>query len=55
MAGRIGLKLGEMIEGMSENVKVDRGQVGGPQVPLQGHRSEIKSPNRARKRTWDRK
>ena len=46
MAGRIGLKLGGMVEGMCENVlakeffgsvEVDRGQVGGPQRPLLGH------------------
>ena len=45
MAGRIGLKLGGMVEGMQENVlakeffgsvEVDRGQVSGPQVPLLG-------------------
>ena len=43
MAGPIRLKLGGMVEGMGENVlakeffgsvEVDRGQVGGPQVPL---------------------
>ena len=43
MAGPIKLKLGGMVEGMGENVlakeffgsvKVDRGQVGRPQVPL---------------------
>ena len=46
MAGRIGLKLGRMIEDIAENVlakeffgfvEVDRGQVSGPQVPLLGH------------------
>ena len=45
MAGRIGLKLGRMIEDIAENflakeffgsVEVDRGQVGGQQVPLLG-------------------
>ena len=54
MAGRIGLKLGGMVEGMCENVlakeffesvEVDRGQVGGPQVPLLGHWDEIETPN----------
>ena len=45
MAGRIGLKLGEMIEGMSENVKVDRGQVGGPQVPLPGRGDDKETQN----------
>ena len=50
MAGPMGLKLGGMVAGMQENVlakeffgsaKFDRGQVGGPQVPLLGHRCEI--------------
>ena len=54
MAGRIRLKLGGMVEGMQENVlakkffgsiEVDRGQVGGPQVPLLGHEDEIESPH----------
>ena len=45
MAGQIRLKLGGMIKGMQENVlakeffesvNVDRGWVGGPQVPLLG-------------------
>ena len=54
MAGRIRLKLGRMIEGTGENVlakeffgsdEVNRGQVGGPQVPLLGHGNEMKSPN----------
>ena len=50
MAGRIGLKLGGMGEGMQENVlakeffgSVGQGQVGGPQVPLLGHGDEIKT------------
>ena len=46
MAGRIGLKLGGMVEGMCKNVlakelfgsvEVDQGQISGPQVPLLGH------------------
>ena len=54
MAGRIGLKLGGMVEGMCENVlakeffgsvKVDRGQVGGPQVPLLGCGDDKESPD----------
>ena len=54
MAGRIGLKLGGMVEGMQENVlakeffgsvKVDRGQVCGRQVPLPGHGDEMENPN----------
>ena len=54
MAGPIRLKLGGMVEDMQENVlakeflgsiKGDRGQVGGPQVPLLGHGGEIESPN----------
>ena len=53
-AGRIGLKLGGMVEGMQENVlakeffgsvEVDRGQVGGPQVPLLGRRDDKETPN----------
>ena len=54
MAGRIRLKLGGMIKGMQENVlakkffgsvKVDQGQVSGPQVPLLGHVSDKETPN----------
>ena len=54
MAGRIGLKLGRMVEGMQENVlakkffgsvEVDRGRVGGPQVPLLHHGNDIETPN----------
>ena len=54
MAGPIKLKLGGMVEGMGENVlakeffgsvEVDRGRVGGQQVPLLHHGNEIKSPN----------
>ena len=54
MAGRIGLKLGGMVEGMGENVlakeffgsvKVDRGQVGRPQVPLLSHGDDKETPN----------
>ena len=54
MAGRIRLKLGGMVEGMQENVlakeffgsvEVDRGQVGGPQVPLLGHGDDKETPN----------
>ena len=54
MAGRIGLKLGGMVEGMCENVlakeffgsvKVDRGQVGVPQVPLLCHGDNKETQN----------
>ena len=54
MAGQIGLKLGEVVEGMCENVlakeyfgsvKVDRGQFGGPQVPLLGRGDDKETPN----------
>ena len=54
MAGRIGLKLGGMVEGMGENVlakeffgsvEVDQGQVSGPQVPLLGHGDDKETPN----------
>ena len=54
MAGRIGLKLGGMVEGMQENVlakeffgsvEVDRGQVSGPQVPLLGRGDDKETPN----------
>ena len=54
MAGRIRLKLGGMIEGMRENVlakeyfgsiEVDRGQLGGPQVPLPGHGDDKETQN----------
>ena len=54
MAGRMGLKLGGMVEGMQENVlakeffgsvEVDRGQVGGPQVPLLGRGDDKETPN----------
>ena len=54
MAGRIGLKLGGMVEGMQENVltkeffgsvEVGRGQVGGPQVPLLGRGDDKETPN----------
>ena len=54
MAGQIGLKLGRMIEDIAENVlakeffgsvKVDRGQVSGPQVPLLGHRDDKETQN----------
>ena len=50
----IRLKLGRMIKGMHEDVPkkeffgsvdVDRGEVGGPQVPLLGHGNEVESPN----------
>ena len=56
MAGWIGLKLGGMVEDMQENVlakeffisvKVDRGQVCGPQVPLLGRGDDKETPNRA--------
>ena len=54
MAGPIRLKLGGMVEGMGENdlpkeffgsVDVDRGQVGGPQVPLLGRRDDKETQN----------
>ena len=54
MAGPIGLKLGGMVEGMCENVlgkeffgsdNVDRGQVGGPQVPLLGRGDDKETQN----------
>ena len=54
MAGRIKLKLGEMVEGMGENVlakkffgsvEVDQGQVGGPQVPFLCHGDDKETPN----------
>ena len=54
MAGRIRLKLGGMVEDMQENVlakkffgsvEVDRGRVGGPQVPLLHHGNDIETPN----------
>ena len=54
MAGRIELKLDGMVEGMWENefakeffgsVKVDRGQVSGPQVPLLGRGDDKETPN----------
>ena len=54
MAGQIRLKLGGMVEGIAENVlakefsgsiNVDRGQVGGPQVPLLGRGDDKETPN----------
>ena len=54
MAGRIRLKLGGMVEDMQENVlakeffgsvKVDRGQVCGPQVPLLSRGDDKETPN----------
>ena len=54
MAGPIRLKLGGMVEGMQENVlakeffvsvKVDQGQVSGPQVPLLGRGDDKETPN----------
>ena len=54
MAGPIRLKLGRMVEGMGENVlakeffgsvKVDRGQVGRPQVPLLSRGEDKETPN----------
>ena len=54
MAGPSELKLGGMVEGMGENVlakeffgseHIHQDQVGGPQLPLLGHRDEIESPN----------
>ena len=53
MAGPMVLKLGGMIKGMWENVlakeffgsdEVDRGQVGGPQVPLLGRGDDKETP-----------
>ena len=53
MAGPIRLKLGGMVKGMYENilpkeffgsVNVDRGQVGGPQVPFLGHGDDKETP-----------
>ena len=53
MAGPMGLKLGGMIKGICENVlakeffgsdEVDRGQVGGPQVPLLGRGDDKETP-----------
>ena len=53
MAGPSELKLGGMVEGMGENVlakeffgsdEVDRGQVGGPQVPLLGRGDDKETP-----------
>ena len=59
MAGPSQLKLGEMIEGMWENVlakkffgSVHQGQVGGPHVPLLGHGVEIETPNWAYRGHW---
>ena len=54
MAGPIELKLGGMVEGMQENVltkeffgstEIDRGRVGGPQVPLLGRGDDKETPN----------
>ena len=54
MAGPIGLKLGGVVEGMCQNVlakkffrsvEVDRGQVGGPQVPLLGRGDDKETQN----------
>ena len=54
MTGPIGLKLGGMVEGMGENVlakeffgsdEVNRGQVGGPQVPLLGRGDDKETQN----------
>ena len=59
MAGWIRLKLVGMVRGMCENVlakkflgsvEVDRGRVGGPQVPLLGHGDDKETPNWA---GWD--
>ena len=53
MAGPFRLKLGGMIKGMQENVlakeffgsvNVDRGRVGGPQVPLLGRGDDLETP-----------
>ena len=54
MAGPIGLILVGMVEGIAENVlakkffgsvEVDRGLVGGPQVPLLGHGDDKETQN----------
>ena len=54
MAGPSGLKLGGLVEGMGENVlakeffgsvEVDRGQVGGQQVPLLGRGDDKETQN----------
>ena len=54
MAGPIRLKLGGIVKDMWENVlakeffgsvEVDRGQVGGPQVPLPGRGDDKETPN----------
>ena len=54
VAGPIGLKLCGMVEYMWENVlakeffgsvEVDRGKVGGPQVPLLGHGDDKETQN----------
>ena len=54
MAGPRGLNLGGLVEGMRENIlneeffgfiNIHQDQVGGPQVPLLGHGSDMKSPN----------
>ena len=54
MSGPIGLKFDGMIEGIAENVlakdffesvKVDRVQVGGPQMPLLGRWDDKETPN----------
>ena len=53
IAGPSELKLGGMVEGICENVlakeffgsdEVDRGQVGGPQVPLLGRGDDKETP-----------
>ena len=53
MAGPTKLKIGGMVEGLGENVlakeffgsvKVDRGQVGWPQVPLLGCGDDLETP-----------
>ena len=53
MLGPIKLKLGGMIKGIWENIlakeffgsdEVDRGQVGGPQVPLLGRGDDKETP-----------
>ena len=54
MIGLINLKLGGMVKGMGENflakdfffgwVKIDRGHVGGPRVPLLGHGDDEDTP-----------
>ena len=63
MAGPRGLKLGELVEGMVENVlakkffgsvNMHQDRVSGPQVPLLGHDDEIETPNFQCRGYWPR-